>query len=97
MDEQGIQRKVAVLCQGTEVYGVATVIQLMARTLPDLLFVCMQPGPLSEWLQKQGARVEVVNRPALFVASPGSVQTLLRLPGAMHTCRKTAVFLEGFL
>ena len=35
---------VAMLCQGTEVYGIGTIIKLYAEAWPDLSFVALSEG-----------------------------------------------------
>ncbi|MEM0913074.1 MAG: glycosyltransferase family 4 protein [Planctomycetota bacterium] len=45
---------VAMLCQGTERYGIGSVVHNYARHCPDLRFVFTNRGPLTEWFDREG-------------------------------------------
>lgn len=82
--------RVAMLCQGTEVYGVGTIQKLYARHAPGMAFVCFEEGSLWEWLGKQNVRRFMIPRAESFTAGGSSVRTLSRLPGAFLRSRQTA-------
>lgn len=88
--------KVAMLCQGTEVYGVGTVLKLYARGMPEARFVCMSKGPMLDWLREGGYRVDLCEGLSQFTAG-GSVATLIRLPCALTRARRDARRLHELL
>jgi glycosyltransferase involved in cell wall biosynthesis len=82
-------RNVAVLCIGSEVYGVGSVLKTLADVAPGVLFICFTKGALVDWLALTGARVRVVDGLSSFSAAT-SLGTLLRMPGALAEGRRTA-------
>ncbi|MGH8652442.1 MAG: hypothetical protein ACREYE_09815 [Gammaproteobacteria bacterium] len=94
--EQPGHRSVVMLCQGTEVYGVGTVLKLYARGMPGTRFVCMTEGPMLDWLRGGGYRVDVVEGLVGFHAG-GSLGTILRVPFAMRRARRDAGLVHALL
>lgn len=84
------------LCQGNEVYGVGTVQKIYAQSIEGLRFICMQTGPMLDWLRERGQQVELVEGLASFIAG-GSVMTILRMPGALAQARRDARHLDALL
>ena len=61
-------RHAAMLVQGHEAYGIATIQKLYAGHWPEMTFVCFGRGPMSEWLTETGARLVMMDEPRRFVA-----------------------------
>lgn len=78
---------IAMLCEGTEVYGIGTIQKIYAQSCSDMLFVCMRDGPMLHWLKEHRARVIELPLLASIVAG-GSLSTLLRLPGLLRKARE---------
>jgi len=88
--------RVAMLCLGTEVYGVGTIQKLYAEHAPGMAFVCFEKGPLWDWLGERGVRRFMLKGLGGFAAS-GSAATLLKLPGVVLRARRTAAALNVLL
>lgn len=89
--------RVAMLCLGTEVYGVGTIQKLYAQHAPGMAFVCFEKGPLWDWLGEQGVRRFMVDGLGSFAATGSSLATLARIPGVMAQARRTAAVLRKLL
>lgn len=50
-------KKVAMICSGTELYGVGSVLKLYAQKLQSITFICLSDGALYEWLIENGNKV----------------------------------------
>jgi glycosyltransferase involved in cell wall biosynthesis len=83
-------QNVAMLCQGSEVYGIGTILKLYAMAFPDMSFIALDDGPLVEWLRDRGCRIDVVPGLARFRASGPSVVTVLKLPRVLLRARRDA-------
>jgi glycosyltransferase involved in cell wall biosynthesis len=49
-----VEKKVAIICDGTELYGVGSVLKLYAQNLPKMNFICLSKGVMYDWLVEQG-------------------------------------------
>lgn len=87
--------QVAMLCKGSEVYGIGTILKLYADGCPGMLFVCMGEGALSEWLRARGNRVMVVA--GITRLGLGRGVRRLHFGGAVRRARRTARALEPLL
>jgi glycosyltransferase involved in cell wall biosynthesis len=88
---------VAMLCQGTEVYGIGTIIKLYAAGLPGLSFVALSEGALVDWLRDHGNRVDVVPGLATFWEGGPSLWTIAKMPGIFAQARHDAVKIDAIL
>jgi glycosyltransferase involved in cell wall biosynthesis len=82
--------QVAMLVQGTEVYGIGTIEKLYATAWAELTFVCLGRGALYDWLVQRGAKVELVEGLASFRAN-NSFLTLARIAAVMAQAKRDAM------
>jgi glycosyltransferase involved in cell wall biosynthesis len=87
---------VAMLVQGSEVYGIGTIEKLYAEAWPDMTFVCLGPGPLYDWLRANGARVELVEG-LVSMSERSSFTTLTKLPFVFHRAKRDARRIDALL
>lgn len=84
------QERVAMLCNGDEVYGIGTILKLYAQGWPKALFIAPMEGPMVDWLRANGNRVEVVDGLAQFHEGGASLVTLLKMPAVLQRARQMA-------
>lgn len=77
------------LVQGSEVYGIGTIERQYAEFWPEMTTVCLERGPLHDWLVARGAKVELVEGLASFREGK-SLRTLARLPGVWQQAKRDA-------
>lgn len=80
----------AILCSGVEEYGVAAVLELYAKEIDGLTFVCLAKGPLYERLTSLGARVEYLPAYGFTSAHPSSLRTMVTLARHIINGRRLA-------
>lgn len=80
---------VAMLVQGTEVYGVGTVERLYAMHWPELQFFALARGPLYDWLRERGSQVELIEGLSNY-SSSRSWEMIARFPRAMRAAKRDA-------
>jgi glycosyltransferase involved in cell wall biosynthesis len=85
------------LCQGTEVYGIGTIIKLYAAAWPELSFVALSEGALVDWLRERGNRVDVVSGLATFWEGGPSLWTIAKMPGVLAQARQDAARIDALL
>lgn len=83
------------LCKGTEIYGIGSVIKLYARGCPDMLFVCFEDGALASWLRDRGNRVAVLDGVNRLGLTRGLGR--IRIVSALRQVHRTARLLEPSL
>jgi glycosyltransferase involved in cell wall biosynthesis len=88
---------VAMLCQGTEVYGIGTIIKLYATAWPELSFVALSEGALVDWLKERELRVDVVPGLATFWEGGPSLWTVAKMPSILAQARRDAARIEALL
>jgi glycosyltransferase involved in cell wall biosynthesis len=88
---------VAMLCQGTEVYGIGTIIKLYAIAWPELSFVALGDGAIVDWLHKNGNRVDVVPGLAAFWEGGPSLWTIAKMPVVLGQARRDAARIDAIL
>jgi glycosyltransferase involved in cell wall biosynthesis len=89
--------QVAMLCQGTEVYGIGTIIKLYAAAWPELSFVALAEGALVDWLREHGNRIDVVPGLANFREGGPSLWTLAKMPSVLTQARRDAAKIDALL
>jgi glycosyltransferase involved in cell wall biosynthesis len=89
--------QVAMLCQGTEVYGIGTIIKLYAIAWPEMSFVALSDGALVDWLRGHGNRVDVVPGLATFWEGGPSLWTLSKMPSVLTRARRDAARIDTLL
>src|SRR5262245_37768853 len=98
MPEVAIEpRQVAMLVQGSEVYGVGAVERLYALSWPEMTFVCFETGYMHDWLREHGARVELIEGLAQFKTGGTSLRVLAKLPHALAAARRDAQRVDQIL
>ena len=88
---------VAMLCQGDEVYGVGTVLQRYAETMPDASFVALGKGPMVDWLRERRHRVDVVEGLCRYGDGGNSLAVLMRTPRALRQAKRDAAAIDELL
>lgn len=89
-EDDAFQERVAMLCNGDEVYGIGTILKLYAQGWPKALFIAPMEGAMVDWLRTNGNRVEVVDGLAQFHEGGASLVTLLKMPGVLQRARQMA-------
>lgn len=84
---------VAMLVQGTEVYGIGTVERLYASHWPEMNFVAMERGPMYDWLRERGSHVELVEGLADY-SSSRSWKMLAGFPQTMRQAKRDAARID---
>jgi glycosyltransferase involved in cell wall biosynthesis len=89
--------QVAMLLQGYDVYGIGTIIKLYATALRNMTFVALSEGPMVDWLQANGNRVELVSGlPDVDEGGP-SVRLLTKMPHLMRRAKRNACLIHAAL
>jgi glycosyltransferase involved in cell wall biosynthesis len=81
--------QVAMLIQGSEVYGIGSIEKLYAEHWPEMTFVCLGSGDMYDWLCQRRARVELVEGLANFRPRK-SLATLMQMLGVLKQARSDA-------
>jgi glycosyltransferase involved in cell wall biosynthesis len=88
---------VAMLCQGSEVYGIGTILKLYAQSWPEVTFIALGHGALVDWLREHNYRVEVVPGLAQFRDGGPSLLTLLRMPAVALQAQRDGARIDALL
>ncbi len=81
--------QVAMLVQGSEVYGIGTIEKLYGEYWQDMTFVCLGTGALYDWLRARRSRVELVEGLVTF-SEGNSLATLAQMPFVMRQAKRDA-------
>ena len=81
---------VAMLVQGSELYGIGTIQQLYASGWSDMTFVSFGKGPIFDWLKESGAQVELIEGDRHYFASRNSLAMLAKLPAKWKQAKQDA-------
>jgi glycosyltransferase involved in cell wall biosynthesis len=88
---------IAMLCEGSEVYGIGTILKLYARGLPNISFVALGDGAMVDWLRASGNRVDVVPGLVRFRTVGPSLWTLMKAPWVLACARRDARRIDAVL
>ncbi len=72
-------KKIAMLCSGTELYGVGSVLKIYAKEMPNIIFICMSRGVMYDWLIKNNNNVMLLESNYSFVVKT-TIGALIRFP-----------------
>ncbi|MGD9632747.1 MAG: glycosyltransferase family 4 protein [Pirellulales bacterium] len=88
--------QVAMLVQGSEVYGIGTIEKLYAESWPEMTFICLGPGPMFDWLRGRGARVELVEG-LVSLREKSSLATLCKMPLVFQRAKRDAQRIDALV
>lgn len=88
--------QVAMLVQGSEVYGIGTIEKIYAEGWPELTFVCLGPGAMHDWLRQRQANVHLVEGLATM-HERNSALAIARMPGVLRSAKRDAERIHAIL
>jgi len=91
-----MEAKVAIICDGNELYGVGSVLKLYAQNLPKISFICLSKGVMYQWLLEQGCNVYYIDGGSGFKVK-STVGALLKFPGLLLRYWKLSRVLSLFV
>lgn len=67
------------ICSGTELYGVGSVLKVYAQEMPDIIFICLSRGVMHDWLVENHQNVILMEGTSTFVVK-STLGALLKFP-----------------
>lgn len=80
----------AMLIQGHEKYGIATIQQLYAQHWPEMTFVSFGTGYMYDWLKEHGAKLELIEGDYRFAAKRNSWSAIVNYPARSRQAKQNA-------